>query len=159
MKEIERKWIVKELPNVSGQTPLQYERYFLFNADGIEVRIQRKGDKYEFERKVEASELTRTGQKFEISEAEYSLFQELSIGEIIRESYIVNNVSVKVYKGKHKGLIRAEIEFESEEEATTFEPLDWFGEEITNTDLGKDKKLMNLDERMFQSLLDEYLGK
>ena len=28
--EIERKWFVKTLPDLSGLTPVSYERYFLF---------------------------------------------------------------------------------------------------------------------------------
>lgn len=159
MQEIERKWIVKQLPDLPAlitQTPLQYERHFLFNQDGIEVRVQRKGDKYEFERKVETSELTRVGQKFEISQAEFEMFKQHSIGSIERESYQLGEVSIKVYKGKHAGLIRAEVEFESEEAAKAYEPPEWCGAEITASELGKDKLLMGLGEKDFKNIIHSF---
>lgn len=156
MKEIERKWILSKLPDVSNQVPIPYERHFLFIGEGIEVRIQKKGDKYEFERKVESNNLTRTGEKFEITEAEFNHFKQYAVGSIERESYIVEGISVKVYKGKHSGLIRAEVEFSSEEEAERFKPLDWFGEEITDSPIGKDKKLSQLGSEEFNQLLRNY---
>lgn len=158
MKEIERKWILSKLPEIGGQIPIQYERHFLFIGKGVEIRIQKKGDKFEFERKVESNDLTRTGEKFEITEDEFDQLKKNSVASLVRESYLVDGISVKIYKGKHKGLIRAEVEFESEEEAESFKPLDWFGKEITNSDLGKDKKLAMLDDLEFKTLLQEYLS-
>lgn len=153
MKEIERKWIVKTLPPITDQTPLLYERHFLFNANGIEIRIQKKGDVFEFERKVEVSDLTREGQKFTISPAEFESLKKHSIGSIIRESFVIDDISVKVYKGLFSGLIRAEVEFNNEHEAQEFIPPVWFGEEITHSVLGKDKKLMMISETEFTNEL------
>lgn len=153
MKEIERKWILSSLPDVGNQLPVHYERHFLFIGEGVEIRVQKKGDKFEFERKVESNDLTRVGEKFEITEAEFNHFKQNAVGSIERESYIVEGVSVKVYKGKHSGLIRAEVEFNSEEEAEKFKPLDWFGEEISDSPLGKDKKLSQLSSEEFNQLL------
>lgn len=156
MKEIERKWILSSLPDIGSQSSVPYERHFLFIGEGVEVRIQRKTDKFEFERKVESNDLTRVGEKFEITEAEFNHFKQYAVGSIERESYIVKGVSVKVYKGKHSGLIRAEVEFNSEEDAERFKPLDWFGEEITDSPLGKDKKLSQLSSEEFNQLMKTY---
>jgi adenylate cyclase len=153
MKEIERKWIVKSLPINIDQTPLLYERHFLFNQDGIEIRIQKKGEVYEFERKVEVSDLTREGQKFIISPAEFESLKKISTGSIIRESIVIDGISVKAYKGKFSGLIRAEVEFNNEHEAQEFIPPVWFGTEITNSVLGMDKRLMMLSEAEFTNEL------
>jgi CYTH domain-containing protein len=139
---------------LTNQQPVPYERHFLFICEGVEVRIQRKSDKFEFERKVESNDLTRVGEKFEITEAEFNHFTQYAVGSIVRESYILEGVSIKVYKGKHSGLIRAEVEFNSEEEASKFEPLDWFGKEITDSPLGKDKKLSQLSVDEFKQLLE-----
>lgn len=124
--EIERKWFVKKLPDLNGLTPVSYERYFLFISEKVEVRIQKKGRKFEFERKSQLSKFTREEQKFEITEEEFEIFKRFSNKSLIRDSYIYQQnpeISVKVYKGKHYGLIRAEVEFESEEEANIFTPL------------------------------------
>jgi hypothetical protein len=37
------------MPDLSGITPISYERYFLRINKGIEERIQKKGDEYERE--------------------------------------------------------------------------------------------------------------
>ena len=156
MKEIERKWILNKLPEIGDQKTVVYSRYFLYIENGIEVRIQSKGSKYEFERKVESNDLTRTGTKFEITKEEFEHFKKISIGSIERESYKYEGISVKVYRGQLEGLIRAEVEFDSEEMANSFNPPAWFGKEITNTGLGKDKKLIRLSKEEFRKLLKTY---
>lgn len=155
--EIERKWILPSLPKaVADQTPLQYERHFLFISDSIEIRIQRKGEKYEFERKVKQRSLERTGQKFEISKEEFNVLKGASIRSIRRESYVLGNISIKKYTGTFEGLIRAEVEFKSEEEAKAFEVPDWLGAEISDSRLGKDKNLVMLSEEDFKRELTKY---
>lgn len=157
--EIERKWFVKTLPDLSGLTPVSYERYFLFIGDTVEVRIQKKGNKFEFERKSQISKLTREEQKFEITEEEYETFKLFSNKSLIRDSYIYQKdpeISIKVYKGDHEGLVRAEVEFESEDEAQRFIPLDWFGKEITESPIGRDKSLISLSNEEFNQIISEY---
>jgi hypothetical protein len=48
------------------------------------------------------------------------------------------------------------VKFSSEGDAKSFEPLDWFGREITNSPLGKDRALINLSEEEFDELCVEY---
>ena len=40
-------------------------------------------------------------------------------------------IELDVFKNEYKGLHLAEVEFETEEEANTFCPPDWFGEDVT----------------------------
>jgi len=159
-KEIERKWLLTKLPENLDGKPMPYERHFLFSGKKAEVRIQKKGEKYEFERKYQESELSRDIQKFQITKDEYNQLEESSIASIERESYLVkdSNISVNKYGGRCSGLIRAEIEFGSEEEASAFIPLDYFGIEITDSRLGKDKKLISLSDEEFQALLETELA-
>lgn len=154
--EIERKFLIKNLPDLSKIIPIIYERYYIFQNNKIEIRIQRKADKYEFERKEETSELSRKGQIFEISEDEFNYFKSLTSISIQRDSYLLSQnpkVSIKIYRGRHKGLVRAEIEFDNEEDANNFVPFDWLGEEITNSPLGRDGKLIKLSENDFKILI------
>lgn len=51
MQEIERKFLIKEMPNLENLKPTYYERYFLFRSEKIEIRIQKKWEKFEFEKK------------------------------------------------------------------------------------------------------------
>lgn len=159
--EIERKWIISEIPNdLLLSSPLIYERHFLFIGNDIEIRVQKKGNKYEFERKITKSELSREINKFEITEAEYNLFSKNSIASIVRESYQIEEypeISIKKYGGRHIGLIRVEIEFENENEANLYTPLGWFGKEITEGKLGKDKELIKLSNDEFNKELIKYI--
>lgn len=157
--EIERKWIVKELPDLSEYDRVGQTRHFLYNKENVEVRVQKIGKIYEFERKRELSNLTRENVKFEMSKKEYEWFILLSSGLILRDCYISRtdpSFTIKIYYRQFKGLIRAEVEFESESEAKKYKPLSWFGREITNTDLGRDKKLVKLSEKKFNILLQKY---
>lgn len=159
--EIERKFLVKSLPDFGYQKSIWYERYYLERGNGIEKRIQKKGDKYEFEELNEISELTRDKVRKEISEAEFNKLKADAKESIIRESYLVQDfkpeISIKIYHGKYEGLIRAEIEFASEEDAINFEQPNWFGAEITNTPLGRDSRLLDLTSEAFKELLRKFL--
>lgn len=149
-QEIERKWLIDNLPDIEQEKAIPYERHFLYNHHGIEIRIQKKGEKYEWERKVESSSLGRDSLKYEITEAEFEFFRQYSVTSIKRESYIVESsppISIKVYDGEHEGLIRVEVEFSSEGEAKKYTPPTWFGPEITNLPLGRDKELSQLNRK------------
>ena len=40
-------------------------------------------------------------------------------------------IELDIFHGKYEGLILAEVEFSSEEEAEQYRPPEWFGEEVT----------------------------
>jgi adenylate cyclase len=155
--EIGRKWLVKKLPDLSKITPNKFERYFVYIDNGVEIRVQKIDTRYEFERKVETSSLTRTGELFNITKEEFEFFKSLSTKKIIRDFYKIQaepEIAITIYHGDFQGLKRAEVEFKTEEEANSFIPLDWFGKEITNTKLGKDKHLIQLNPSEFTSILE-----
>ena len=156
--EIERKFLIRSLPDLSLLPKIEYERYFLFISESIEMRIQKKGNVYEFERKEVRDNLSRIGNTIQISPDEFAALKKSTIGEIIRESYTYANnpdISIKIYHGKFEGLQRVEVEFKTIEEAKDFQPMPWFGREITDTKLAQDKKLLQLEEGEFGSLLKE----
>jgi CYTH domain-containing protein len=157
MQEIERKFLAKSLPDLSGKECISYERYFLKIESDFEERIQKKGDKYEKERKFKTSNLSRETEKQEISKEDFDVFKKSASKSIIRDSYKISdtpNITIKIYHGDYEGLIRVEVEFSSEEEAKNFQSYDWMGKEITDTKLGKDAKLIQLTKKEFKDLLD-----
>ncbi len=154
--EIERKFFVKHMPDLSGIEPLHYERYFLERGNGVEVRISKVNDMYKYERKVEVSDLERRGEKKEITKEEFEKLKQDASEAIIRERYDLSknpDISIQIYKGKHAGLIRAEVEFSSEEEARSFNPLPWMGKEMTDLPISRDSKLLDLTKEEFNSYL------
>ena len=157
MREIERKFLVKKKPDLSKEESINYERYFLKIESDFEERIQKKGDKYEKERKFKTSDLSRKTEKQEISKEDFDVLKKTTSQSIIRDSYKISdnpNTTIKIYHGDYEGLVRAEVEFFSEEEAKKFQPYDWMGNEITDTPLGKDAKLIQLNKKKFKNLLD-----
>lgn len=159
MKEIERKFILKDTSILNSLDYIKYKRYFLYLDENIEIRIQRKGDKYEFERKISNSQLQAEKQKFELTENEFEELKKKSIYSLKRKSYLYlkePEISIKIYEEDFKGLNRIEVEFNSVEEAESFEIPNWFGKEITNSKLGKDKILTQLSQIEFNELLKEF---
>lgn len=154
--EIERKFLVKKLPDLSRLKPYHYERYYLERGKGAEERIQFVNGKYEWEKKIEKSALERSTEKKEISKSQFNALKMKAAEAIIRDSYQFSEgpkVSIKIYSGRFEGLVRAEIEFESIEEAKKFQPPEWMGKEITQSSLGRDAKLLDLAQEEFVNLL------
>lgn len=154
--EIERKFFVKQMPNLSGITPLHYERYFLERGNGKEVRISKVGDSYLYENKSEISNLERTRTKKEITKEEFEKLKQRSSEAIIRERYSISsnpNIAIQVYRGRFEGLVRAEIDFSSVEEARAFAPLSWMGEEMTGLPIARDSKLLDLTDYEFRKYI------
>jgi len=124
--EIERKFFVKQLPSLEGIEPIHYERYILSNENGKETRIQKVNDSYTYEEKVDVSSLGRSRTKKEISKEEFdSLKIESKNKAIVRDRYNMStnpDIAIQIYHGEHEGLVRAEVEFESVDEAKSFHP-------------------------------------
>lgn len=155
--EIERKFFVKNLPELSNITPIHYERYFLRRDSGEEERITKSGDRYAYERKVEVSNLERTQEKRIILEQEFEQLKQSASEVVERDRYDISEdpkISIQIYKGRFKGLVRAEVEFPSEEAAKAFVPLEWMGEEMTGLPIARDSKLLDLSPEEFH----KYIG-
>jgi adenylate cyclase len=154
--EIERKFFVTTMPDVSGQDPVRYERYYLKREGNVEERVQKKGEMYEYQRKEKISDLEHKKEKRMITKEEFDSLRS-GLGEpIIRDGFLIGHdpeITIKIYHGKHEGLVRAEVEFDSLESARAFIPLAWMGKEITGTPLGKDSGLLDLSEKQFKEML------
>lgn len=152
--EIERKFLVKEMPDLSGITPIRYERYFLTITEGVEERIQKTNERYTYEKKVAVDELTRSTELKQITAQEFEELKAKSGKAILRDSYLLSSgISIKIYHGDYEGLVRAEVEFASTDEAKNYKPESWMGNEITDSPLGRDSKLLELDSRSVLRLI------
>ncbi len=159
--EIERKFLLTNIPDQDLLAPIRYERYFLYIDKDTEIRIQKKSNIYEFERKSRQSSASFTfqKQKLQITQAEFQKLRQLCNQSIIRDSYVLKehpNITIKVYQADYQGLIRAEVEFASESQATSFIAPEWMGVEITNTPLSRDSQLIALSPSEFQMLLQHH---
>ena len=94
------------------------------------------GDRYFITEKGEG-DMVRSEREWEIGKEEADALFAKSQTYIIEKTryylpYGKYTVELDIYKGRHEGLIVAEVEFDSEEEALAFEPPFWFGEDITS---------------------------
>ena len=139
--EIERKFLVKELPDLKGQKYSQIKQgYFSISP---EKRVRQRDDKFFLTEKGEG-DLIREEREWEIDEKTAQEYFARSKTYIIEKKryylpYGKYTVELDIYEGHHAGLIVAEVEFDSEEEALAFAPPAWFGEDIT-----KDKSYKNM---------------
>ncbi|MBN1263127.1 MAG: hypothetical protein JW991_02100 [Candidatus Pacebacteria bacterium] len=159
--EIERKFLIKKMPDLSGFEPVAYERYYLYRNSTCELRVQKKGSKYEIERKEMVNPLTAKKTKLTISKGEFERLKKIGGKAILREGFFLSSdpdISIKIYHGRHEGLKKVEVEFKSEEEAKAFKVPDWFGEEITDSIVSRDSKLVDLSDEEFQNFLRNHLA-
>lgn len=155
-KEIERKYLIKQMPDLNNIKPIRYERYYIRDNVDNQVRVQKKDEKFELETKAKINDIEYKKEKQEITEQEFLKLIKECKTVIIRDSYLINenpNITIKIYHGKYEGLIRAEIEFNNEYEYNNFKIPKWFGKDISDTQLGMDAKLIKLDREMFLKIL------
>jgi CYTH domain-containing protein len=157
--EIERKFLVEEMPSLRGIEKEEQERYFIQRSDLLEEGLNKKGSRFVYESKFMLSKKERTREKVRISKEEFEKLKEKGTHVLVRDSYILSRekpiISIKKYQGIYKGLVLAEVEFDSISEYEAFEPLPWMGVEVTDGPLGRDARLVDLDKDEFQNVMEE----
>jgi adenylate cyclase len=135
MTEIERKFLVNELPVEVRARPATRIRQGYLSTEPAEVRV-RSRDNREHELTVKSvgglkrTEITvpLTSEQFE----ELWVLAQASV-EKSRSLYGVDGwtAEVDVYAGRLAGLVVVEVEFPSAGDANAFAPPAWFGAEVT----------------------------
>ena len=150
--EIEHKYLITELPtDLSGYKKKEIEQGYL-NRSPV-LRIRKSNDKYIFTYKMK-KELLEKGAPIVNEEIEAPLTEEAYLhlrskvdgNIIIKTRYIIPysfngkeyRIELDVFHGKLEGLVFAEVEFESVEDANAFKGPAWFGKEVS-----KDKRYRN----------------
>ena len=131
--EIERKFTVKELPDLS-QYPFHSMEQGYLNTDPV-VRVRKEDDNYYLTYKGKGL-LAREEYNLPLNEDAYYHLVEKSDGIIIRKKrylipYEKYTIELDIFEEPYENLIIAEVEFESEEEAVGFQPPAWFKEDVT----------------------------
>lgn len=146
-KEIERKFLVKSLPDNLDQYPHQEisQGYIVVSEDDTEVRLRKKGDKY-FQTIKSGGGKIRTETEIEISEAQFNSLWPTTEGKRLEKvRYKIphgeQTIELDVYRGSLEGLVSAEIEFDSSEASDQFVPPEWFGEDVTEDKQYKNQSL------------------
>lgn len=132
--EIERKFLINEMPVGLGEFEHKKikQGYFSINP---EKRVRLLGNEYILTEKGEGDLVREEHETVIDRETGERLFALCQTYVIEKTRYYIpygeHTVELDVYGGRHKGLIVAEVEFDSEEEALAFVPPEWFGRDIT----------------------------
>ena len=133
--EIERKYLVKELPKHLEQYPVKVISQGYLNTDPV-VRVRRSNDKYTLTYKGkglmvrEEYNLPLNKEAFDhlVTKIDGILIQKRRYLSPLDEKY---TIELDIFEGELAPLQLAEVEFETEEEANSFVPPEWFGEDVT----------------------------
>jgi adenylate cyclase len=133
--EVERKFLVTDLPAIDAAAGDEIDQGYLATGTDGEVRLRRKAGRHLLTAK-RGSGLAREEAEIEIDEQRFEELWPLTAGRRLRKRrHALPNddltIEIDVYAGDLDGLVVAEIEFSSEEDARAFDPPDWLGEEVT----------------------------
>jgi adenylate cyclase len=144
--EIERKWLVQDLPDLprhEGKAVVQ--GYLAVAADGTEVRLRRT-DGTCVETVKSGGGLVRDEIEVELSQDQFEALWPATAGRRLEKTRYTlrwqgQSVEVDVYHGALAGLIVAEVEFPSASASARFTPPSWFGMEATEDERYKNANL------------------
>ncbi|WP_456068415.1 CYTH domain-containing protein [Eshraghiella crossota] len=135
--EIERKFLIKKLPdNLTSYKARKIEQAYLC-TDPV-VRVRRDNDVYYLTYKSKGM-IVREEYNLPLTKEAYRHLLAKADGNIITKTrYEIpekDNLTIEldVFEGKFDGLLLAEVEFASEEEALGYVPPEWFGEDVSNS--------------------------
>ena len=134
--EIERKFQVVDPPGwLEGCRASSIEQgYLAIGENGEEVRLRRIGSTPVLTVKRGHGE-ERVEQEVELADEQFGALWPLTEGRRIRKRrhYVENGptIEVDVYLDGLEGLVTAEVEFPSVEEADAFDPPEWLADELT----------------------------
>jgi adenylate cyclase len=133
--EVERKFLVNEIMDLNDTEAEEIDQGYLSLGEDGEVRLRRKGERLLLTAKRGAG-LSREEAEVELDRDAFERLWTLTEGRRLHKRRHVlphdgHEIEVDVYAGELEGLLVAEIEFGSEEEARAFEPPEWLGEDVT----------------------------
>ncbi len=145
-KEIERKFCVRKMPDITACTGVEISQgYIAVDEDDTEVRLRRKDKRFYQTVKI-GKGVQRTEVEVELSRAQFDTLWPLTAGRRVEKVRYeiaegVWTIELDVYCGRLKGLVVAEVEFETVAESSRFVPPPWFGRDVTDDDRYKNATL------------------
>lgn len=145
--EIERKFLIQQLPANLKDYPSQTLEQAYLCTEPV-VRVRRSDDTYTLTYKSKGL-MSREEYNLPLTAESYEHLKAKADGNVIRKQrYRIPledaqegnagdvsghglTIELDVFAAPFEGLLLAEVEFESEEQANGFLPPDWFGEEVT----------------------------
>ena len=134
--EIERKYFIESLPFDPGQYPYhQIEQAYLCTEPV--VRIRREDDTFYLTYKSKGK-MVREEYNLPLTEKAYAHLLKKADGKILsKRRYLIPipetslTIELDIFSGDYEGLVLAEVEFQTEEDANSFIPPSWFTRDVT----------------------------
>lgn len=146
-QEIERKFLVRSLPDMDGATKaIVRQGYLTAPDDSTEIRLRQKNDRYFLTLKGGGG-LVRVERETEITQAQFDTFWPETEGRRVEKERFTGQLSdghqfeLDVFQGSLASLLLVEVEFGTEDAAHSFTPPDWFGEDVTSDKRYKNKNM------------------
>ncbi len=133
--EIERKYLIEKLPENLKDYPCKVIEQGYLNTEPV-VRIRRSDDDYYLTYKS-AGLMAREEYNLPLTKEAYDHLIQKADGIIISKTrYLIPlgdhlTIELDVFHGHYEGLLLAEVEFETIDEANAFIPPEFFGEDVT----------------------------
>lgn len=133
--EIERKYLIHTLPDTYQDYPFHQIEQGYLNTSPV-VRIRRQDEEYYLTYKGNGM-MAHEEYNLPLDAASYEHLREKTDGFLItKKRYLIpyhNNLTIEldIFEGSLASLLLAEVEFGTEEEANSFTPPAWFGEDVT----------------------------
>ena len=143
-KEHERKFLVKQLPDLTGKEKFNIQQHYLFSK-GTMVRIRQKNTDY-FLTIKQGEECSKTEVEIPLSHEEYQSLLPLSQKNIKKTRYKIplNNKDIAeldIFPDERNNIQLVEVEFQNKKEMNSFIPPEWFGKEVSNDKTYANKNL------------------
>jgi CYTH domain-containing protein len=146
--EIERKFLIPALPPDLEQFPHTRieQAYIAIDDTGTEVRIRRRAEETSLTIKGGRGR-SRAEEELEIDPGRFERLWQLSGGRSLEKTrYEIAGeggltIELDLYGGVLEGLATAEVEFPSEDAAERFVAPSWFGQDVTDDDAYKNRRL------------------
>jgi len=148
-REIERKYLLKRLPE-KLQRSRRYviaQGYLATEPAGRQVRVRKKGKTASLTFKVGRG-AAREELEIKLSPKQFAALWPATAGRRLRKlRYEIpwRNllIEIDIYRGKHAGLVVAEVEFPDRVMCRKFKPPPWFGREVTGEKRYSNVRLAN----------------
>lgn len=148
--EIERKYLVSQMPDNYLSYPFhQIEQAYLCTEPV--VRIRRENEDYYLTYKSKGL-MVREEYNLPLTKEAYEHLLSKADGNVLtKKRYLLPvpgrtglTIELDVFEGKFDGLVLAEVEFESKDDACSFQPPEWFGEDVTYSGEYQNSRLSRL---------------
>lgn len=133
--EIERKFLIHQLPEKLDTHDCKTIRQGYVSTSPV-IRIRQLGQNYILTIKGKGL-MSREEFELDLTKEEFGALKKKVDGLIINKTryylpYESYTIELDIFHDDYEGLVIAEVEFASVDEAERFTPPEWFGEDVTN---------------------------